>query len=132
MFLDKMNLYGFAQSQKLPYDNIQWYQEKKFLTLKNELINNKGENLDSEGDEGYIFDMTLNYPEKLHDIHVQYPFLPTPRLVSDDKISQHTKNWLNGKPRVKSKKLIADLNSKNRYIVHYKLLKYALNVRFNS
>ena len=37
-----------------------------------------------------------------------------------------TKNRLNGKTRVKSKKLIADLNSKKRYIVHYKLLKYAL------
>ena len=112
MFLDKTNLYGFTQSQKLPYDKIQWCEENKFLNLKNELINNKGENLDLEGEEGYIFDVTLNYPEKLHDIHAQYPFLPTPRLVSDDEISQHTKNQLNGKPRVKSKKLIADLNSK--------------------
>ena len=56
-YLDANNLYGWAMTKKLPYDNFNW--DYSFLTDKTLL------NYDEDSDEGYILEVDLEYTEKL-------------------------------------------------------------------
>ena len=69
LYLDMTNFYGHAMSQYLPYPNFKWVKnidkiEQKLMRIKN---NNS---------TGYILEVDLEYPEKLHDIHNDYPLAP--------------------------------------------------------
>ena len=66
-------------------------------------------NYDEESNVGYIFEVDLDYPKNLYDLHSDLPFLPQ-RMKID-----------------KCDKLICNLYDKNNYVVHIKLLKQALN-----
>ena len=60
-------------------------------------------------DKGYILEVDVKYPGKLHDLHSDLPFLPK-RMKID-----------------KCKKLVCNLHNKKKYVVHIKSLKQALN-----
>ena len=55
-----------------------------------------------------VLDVDLEYPKELHDLHNEYPFCPERKTVN------------------KVEKLIPTLGNKERYVVHYSLLKQAL------
>ena len=126
MFLDATNLYGWAQSCSLPYDSIHYIEGNEFEEMTRELIVNHGKNLVDDGENGWVFEVTLSYPEHLHKTHAQYPILPKSHKIKDDELSTYHKSILNIKKRVKAKKLVADLHKKEKYTVHYRLLKKAL------
>ena len=69
LYLDMNNLYGHAMSQYLPYANFKWV--KDINKIKQKLMNIK-----SNSSAGYILEVDLEYPEKLHDIHNDYPLAP--------------------------------------------------------
>ena len=60
---------------------------------------------DENNDKGYILEVDVKYPKKLHDAHSDLPFLPK-RMKID-----------------KCKKLVCSLL--NKYIIHIKSLKQA-------
>ena len=68
-YLDANNLYGWAMSQKLPKNN----------RINEEFIKNYTEN----SNKGYILEVNVKYPKKLHDSHSDLPFLP--RRMKIDK-----------------------------------------------
>ena len=102
-YLDANNLYGWAMSQKLPVNNFKWVEGMS--RIKEEFIKNYNEN----SSKGYILEVDVKYPKKLHELHSDLPFLPK-RIKID-----------------KSKKLVCDLHNKKNYVVHIKSLKQALN-----
>ena len=64
------NLYGWAMSQKLPVDNIEWIKDtsqfnEDFIKKYNKVSN-----------EGYFLEIDVQYFEKLHDLHNDLSFLP--------------------------------------------------------
>ena len=59
--------------------------------------------------KGYILEVDLDYPSKLHKLHSDMPFLPE-RMIID-----------------KTKKLVCNLHDKNNYVVHISVLKQALD-----
>ena len=68
-YLDANNLYGWAMSQKLPVNGFRW--------IKNNEINEEFiKNYDDNNDKGYILEVDVKYPRKLHDLHSDLPFLP--------------------------------------------------------
>ena len=69
LYLDMNNLYGHAMSQYLPYANFKWV--KDINKIKQKLMNIK-----SNSSTGYILEVDLEYPEKLHDVHNDYPLAP--------------------------------------------------------
>ena len=102
-YLDANNLYGWAMSQKLPINNFKWL--KDVSRINEEFIKNCNEN----SSKGYIFEVDVKYPKKLHDSHSDLPFLP--KRIKIDKY----------------KKLVCDLHNKKKYVVYITSLKQALN-----
>ena len=72
MYLDANNLYEWAMSQKLPINGFKWV-EKSRLSRFNEIIIKI---YDENSDKGYFFEVHVDYPKKLFDLHTDLPFLP--------------------------------------------------------
>ena len=69
-YLDANNSYGWAMSQKLAVNGFKWRNDvteidEKFL-----------KNYDEDSDKGYILEVDVKYPQKLHDLHSDLPLLP--------------------------------------------------------
>ena len=73
--------------------------------IKRRFIQNYSEDID----KGYIFEVDVKYPRRLHDLHCDLPFL-SKRMKID-----------------KCKKLVCNLSNKKKYVVHIRSLKQALN-----
>ena len=115
------NLYGCTMSGCLPYDRFKW--------LKN--VNNFDVSSVSEKSPiGYILNVGLKYPEKLHLLPNDYPLAPEKLAIPCDKLSDYCKK-LAGKYEIKVgdvKKLISTLGRKTNYVVHYRNLQLYLSL----
>lgn len=68
-YLDMNNLYGYAMAQKLPTGLFRFLDEEEMEEFN---INSKAK----DGSKGYILEVSLTYPEQLHDLHSDYPLAP--------------------------------------------------------
>ena len=100
-YLDANNLYGWAMNQPLPVDGFRW--------INNSELQNWFRLCDEEG-KGCILEVFVEYPEKLHDFHNEYPLAPERLKV--DKVD----------------KLIPNLKDEEKYVVHYKNSKQYLSL----
>ena len=77
-YLDANNLYGWAMSKKLPVNGFKWLDNDKTAepsakhVINEEFIKNYNEN----DKKGYILEVDVKYPKKLHNLHSDLPFLP--------------------------------------------------------
>ena len=101
-YLDANNLYGWAMSQKLPVNNFKWVKDTS--KINEEFIKNYNEN----NKKGYILEVDVKYPEKLHNIHSDLPFLPK-RMKID-----------------KCKKLVCNFQNKKKIRRTYKVIKASI------
>ena len=69
MYLDANNLYGWAMFQKLPLNDFKW--KKNVSKFDEEFIKNH----DEDSNRGYIFEVDVEYPKDLHNLHSDFPFL---------------------------------------------------------
>ena len=102
-YLDANNLYGWAMSQKLPVNGFKWV--KNLSQFNESFIRNYDEN----SDIGYFLEVDIDYPEKLFNLHKDLPFLPERKKVN------------------KVEKLICSIEDKEKYVIHIRVLKQALN-----
>ena len=100
--LDASNLYGWAMSKKLPVNGFKWIDN-------NEINEDFIKHYDENNDKGYIFEVDVKYPKRLHDLHSDLPFL-------SERIEVN-----------KCKKLVCSLFNKKKYVAHKNTLKQALN-----
>ena len=107
------NLYGWAMSEYLPYKGFKWLKNVgKFDVMS---INEKSP-------IGYFFELDLEYPDELHELHNDYPLVPEKFAVSSDILSNYCKR-IADKYEIKVgniKKLIPNLGNKTNYVVHYR------------
>ena len=101
-YLDANNLYGWAMSKKLPANGFKWTDNDK---INEEFIKNYNEN----DKKGYILEVDVKYPKRLHELHSDLPFLPERMEIN------------------KCNKLVCNLYDKKKYVVHINSLKQALN-----
>ena len=99
MYLDANNLYGCAMSEKLPTCGFKWLTDKEINNLYNNQVVQVFEKTPC------ILEVDLEYPEKLHDLHNDYPFCPE-RVKCENGVE----------------KLIPNLRDKNKYVIHYRNL----------
>ena len=101
-YLDANNLYGWAVSKTLPVNGFKWLNSNE---INEEFIKNYNEN----DKKGYILEVHVKYPKKLHDLHSDLPCLPERMEIN------------------KCKKLVCNLYDKKKYVEHINSLKKALN-----
>ena len=72
-YLDANNLYGWAMSKKLPVNGFKWIDnnETAGAVINKDFIKNYNEN----DNKGYIFEVDVKYPKRLHELHSDLPFL---------------------------------------------------------
>ena len=122
-YLDANNLYWWAMSQALPVDGFRWLEKEEFEHLNINYVSD-----DSE--DGYILEVDLDYPSELHDRHTEYPLAPEKMKVTEDMLSPYAKQLLEElEPKETStEKLIPNLHSKEKYVIHYRNLKLYLSL----
>ncbi|XP_044588748.1 uncharacterized protein LOC123267925 [Cotesia glomerata] len=102
MYYDVNNLYGAAMSMSLPKGKFEWVEE----------VDNVDQFFNDDESVGYILEVDLHYPEKLHDLHKDLPLCPEHFIP----------------PGSKQQKLTTTLYDKNNYVIHYKNLKQCLDL----
>ena len=79
---------------------------------------------------GYLLEVDFEYPDKLHELHNDYPLASEKLAVSSDMFSKYCKKSAD-KYEIKVgdlKKLIPNLGNKASYVVHYKNLQLYLSL----
>ena len=84
MYLDANNFYGWATSQHLPTGNFRWMTDKKISKI--DLGKYK-----TDGKNGLILEVDLEYPPELHNLHNGYPVAPEKVKVSKNMLSGYCK-----------------------------------------
>jgi len=79
-YTDCNNLYGGAMRQPLSVGNFRFLSPEEIAEF--DLMS-----VPTYGDTGYIIECDLKYPEKLHDLHTDYPLAPEHLTVSPDMLS---------------------------------------------
>ena len=104
-YLDANNLYGWVMSQALPTGEFRSIdvKEEDPKELIEKLVNN------SKLKYGYLLGVDVDYPKELHNSHNDLPFLCK-------------KIKVNG-----VEKLVPNLFNKEKYVIHIKALKQALD-----
>ena len=101
-YLDAINLYGWTMSKKLPVNGFKWLDSDK---ISEEFIKNYNE----DNNKGYILEVDVKYPKRLHKLHSDLPFLSERMEIN------------------KCKKLVCNLFNKKKYVTHINSLRQALN-----
>ena len=102
-YLDANNLYGWAMSQPLPTGEFRWVEFRDDWNLKTIV-----EKLVVKKDYGYLLEVEVRYPKKLHDYHNNLPFMCAKMKVNGVE------------------KLVPNLYYKHKYVMHVRALAQAL------
>ena len=102
----------------LAISNFKWVKnidkiEQKLMRIK------------KDSSSGYILEVDLEYPEKLHDIHNDYPLAPEKTNIPKEWLCKYCleiANVLNITIGT-VKKLVPNLMNKTNYVIHYRNLQ---------
>ena len=115
LYVDANNLYGFAMSQSLPYDNIKFETENICIE---EILNTP-----DDSDIGYFLEVDLEYPHNIRQKTKHFPFAPENKSISKKNFTPYMQSIM-PKNYVSHKKLICDWTDKRKYLIHYRMLKF--------
>ena len=90
-------------SKKLPVNGFKW--ENDLSRFNENFIKNYNEN----SDVGYFLEVDIEYPKQLWSSHKDLPFLPERKKLE------------------KVEKLVCSIEDKEKYVIHIRALKQALN-----
>ncbi|CAH1101722.1 unnamed protein product [Psylliodes chrysocephalus] len=105
-YIDATNLYGYSMSQPLPTGEFVWLSAEEINQL--DIMS-----VDDLGDYGYVLEVDVTYPHHLHDKHADLPFL--------------VENIIPPNSKTEIPKLVPNLNHKDKYVLHYRNFKQAIN-----
>jgi len=123
-YIDANNLYGQAQTSNLPYNNFFWLSRKCYQKYN-------WAQIDTEGDIGYILEVDLYYPKRLHKNHDNFPLAPENIQIEYQNLSPYAKRSLfrtTQQKKFSDIKLSATFHERKNYIVHFKNLQLYLSL----
>ena len=117
-YWDVNNLYGWAMSQKLPVNNFEWREDTS--QFNEDFIKNYNEEID----EGYFLEVDIQYPEKIHELYDDLPFLrERMKIEKVEKLVTNLLNLINHEPDIDKKKFEDPYeNVEDPYEAKYQLL----------
>ena len=92
-------------SQKLPVKGFKWVKKNKLSKFNKDFI----KKYDEDSNTGYSLEVDTDYPKELFNLYKDLPFLPERKKVE------------------KVEKLICSIEDKEKYVIHIRTLKQALN-----
>ena len=110
-------------SQYLPTGHFKWLSQNR---IKKTNLGKYTEN----SEKGLILEVDLEYPQELHNLHNDFPLGPEKIKVAKDMLSDYCKK-IAEKFNISSglvHKLIPTLNSKEKYVLHYRNLQLYLSL----
>ena len=84
-YLDMNNLYGWAMSEYLPYCGFKLFKNVDEFDVMS---------ISEKSPIGYFIEVDLEYPDKLHELHNDYPLAPEKCAVSSNMLSNYCKKLL--------------------------------------
>ena len=93
-------------------------------------IEQKSMLIKKDSSTGYILEVDLEYPKKLHDIHNNYPLAPERVNIPKEWLSDYCLEIANAHNITTGtvKKLVPNLMNKNNYVIHYRNLQQCLEL----
>ena len=82
LYVDANNLYGWARSEYLPYDGIQFDRNVKLEDILN---------TPDDSDIGYFIEVDLKYPDNIKAKTRNFPFAPVNKKINCDDFSDYMK-----------------------------------------
>lgn len=118
------NLYGGAMIESLPVRDFKWLSANEISEL--DIMN-----VDKNAKNGYILEVTLEYPSHLHDVHNDLPLAPESLSIKIEDLSPYCQELYKifHKQKIEgeiSRKLVPTLRTKHKYVVHYRNLQFYL------
>jgi len=110
-------------SQHLPTGKFRWMNQKQIDKLDLSKYTN-------DSKTGLVLEVDLDYPDKLHDLHNDFPLAPEQVKVTENMLSKYCQ-------QIKDKfnisigqvhKLIPTLSSKQKYVLYYRNLQLYLDL----
>ena len=120
-YLDMNNLYSWTMFQYLPYEGFKWLKNVNEFDVMS---------VSEKSSKGYFLEVNLDYSDKLHELHNDYPLASEKLAVSSDMLLEYCKK-IADKYEIKSgdvKKLIPNLGNKTNYVLHYRNLQLYLSL----
>ena len=119
----------------LPTNDFKWLDLKSTLPFSQMLKRGK---IPHFSGRGFIAEVDLEPPEGCKDLLNEFPLAPENRSVDPSELSDlQMRQYFNIYKKVpkkdtnsKNPKLIADLNSKSKYIIHHQYLKFLLEMGY--
>ncbi|XP_043276076.1 uncharacterized protein [Venturia canescens] len=108
MYYDVNNLYGWAMSQSLPYDQFEFVENIENFDVESIPLN---------GTHGYLLEVDLEYPEDLHDIHSDLPFCPSHEKPPGKQQEKLIASTLHNVYTIKETKIALSPHDDKRYII---------------
>ena len=126
LYIDANNLYGHALSKRLPKSNFSWLTEQEMESLARTLSS-----IDLDSDVGYLLEVDLDYPDKIHRSTICFPLAPEKLKIDTSLLSPFMNNLsqvlYDKSPKTYSKLLLTQF-SKSNYVVHAKLLQFYIKM----
>jgi hypothetical protein len=129
--LDANSLYPTAMYEPLPVGNFRWLDEEKRNKFRSkEYVCG----LETHGPKGFLLKVNVPaVPERYHDFFNDYPLLPENRTVPIDdehaspyNLNVAVMNDYDLPAASKSNLLVPHLEKKDGYVLHFRLLQYAI------
>ena len=130
-YYDQNNLYGSALSKPLPHSKFNWLDETELQHFSNP---SNITALADDGDWGYYFEVDLIYPNNIKTKTSDFPLAPESGEVTLEMFSNFMKEFHKdlqkcGQPKFKPcRKLLLTQFDKEKYLVHFAILKFYLNM----
>ena len=113
-YIDPNNLYGYSMMKKLPDKDF------KFTTTSLDCIFNTP----VDSDHGYYIVCDIDYTNSCTDRTEQLAIMPHKRKINDNELGYRERE----KGKTKTEKFILDQNNKTDYTVHYRMLKFYIEM----
>ena len=114
LYVDSNNLYGWAMSECLTYDEIKFDKNVKLEDILN---------TPDDSDIGCFIKVDLKYPDNIKYKTKKIPFAPVNKKINPDNFSEYMKKIIPD-TYTQNKKLICDWSVKKKYSIHYRMLKF--------
>lgn len=112
-YFDYVNLYGYCLMLPLPVGDFRWLTDEEIARVNEMLLEGISDYKNFfklPQDKSIILEVDLDYPDTIHDLHSQFPFCA--QHVVPENCTQ--------------RKLICNLENKERYVIHVKNLEQCL------